>query len=87
MLFEQLIKGGFGPLFFSLINTNMKYLIFLLTLFLYSCSYKADIDIWDRFMDRIDNFKSKDKVSESDQKLIQEATEKEWQEVDKETDK
>ena len=87
MLFEQRIKGGFGPLFFSLINTNMKYLIFLLILFLYSCSYKADIDIWDRFMDRIDNFKSKDKVSESDQKLIQEATEKEWQEVDKETDK
>ena len=84
---KQRIKGGFGPLFFSLINTNMKYLIFLLTLFLYSCSYKADIDIWDRFMDRIDNFKSKDKVSESDQKLIQEATEKEWQEVDKETDK
>ena len=87
MLFEQRIKGGFGALFFSLINTNMKYLIFLLTLFIYSCSYKADIDIWDRFMDRIDNFKSKDKVSESDQKLIQEATEKEWQEVDKETDK
>ena len=87
MLFEQRIKGGFGPLFFGLINTNMKYLIFLLTLFLYSCSYKADIDIWDKFMDRIDNFKSKDKVSESDQKLIQEATEKEWQEVDKETDK
>tara|TARA_Y100000592_G_scaffold8170_1_gene11494 strand:+ start:220 stop:483 length:264 start_codon:yes stop_codon:yes gene_type:complete len=87
MLFEQRIKGGFGPLFFSLINTNMKYLIFLLTLFLYSCSYKADIDIWDRFMDRIDNFKSKDKVSESDQKLIQEATEKEWQDVDKLTDK
>ena len=84
---KQRIKGGFGPLFFSLINTNMKYLIFLLTLFLYSCSYKADIDIWDRFMDRIDNFKSKDKVSESDQKLIQEATEKEWQEVDKQTDK
>ena len=84
---KQRIKGGVGPLFFSLINTNMKYLIFLLTLFLYSCSYKADIDIWDKFMDRIDNFKSKDKVSESDQKLIQEATEKEWQEVDKETDK
>ena len=38
-------------------------------------------------MDRIDNFKKEDKVSKSDQKLIQEATEKEWQEIDKETDK
>ena len=65
----------------------MKYLILIITLSLSSCSYKADIDIWDKFMDRIDNFKSKDKVSESDQKLIQEATEKEWQEVDKQTDK
>ena len=64
----------------------MKYLTILLTFFLVSCS-KSNIDIWDRFMDRIDNFKSKDKVSQSDQKLIQEATEKEWQEVDKETDK
>ena len=43
--------------------------------------------MWDKFMDRIDNFKNKDKVSKSDQKLIQEATEKEWEEVDKETDK
>ena len=61
----------------------MKYLIFLLTLFLTSCSYKADIDIWDKFFDRIDNIKEKDKVSKSDQELIQEATEKEWEEVDK----
>ena len=65
----------------------MKYLTILLTLFLTSCSYKADIDIWNKFMDRIDNFKKQDKVSESDQKLIQEATEKEWEEVDKQTDK
>ena len=65
----------------------MKYLIFLLTLFLTSCSYKAAIDVWNKFMDRIDNFKKQDKVSESDQKLIQEATEKEWEEVDKQTDK
>ena len=61
----------------------MKYLIFLLTLFLTSCSYKADLDIWDKFFDRIDNIKEKDKVSKSDQELIQEATEKEWEEVDK----
>ena len=65
----------------------MKYLTILLTLFLTSCSYKADIDVWNKFMDRVDNFKKKDKVSESDQKLIQEATDKEWEEVDKETDK
>ena len=65
----------------------MKYLIFLLTLFLTSCSYKADIDVWNKFMDRIDNFKKQDKVSQSDQKLIQEATDKEWEEVDKQTDK
>ena len=65
----------------------MKYLTILLTLFLTSCSYKADIDVWNKFMDRIDNFKKQDKVSESDQKLIQEATEKEWEEVDKQTDK
>jgi hypothetical protein len=65
----------------------MRYLTILLTLFLTSCSYKADIDVWNKFMDRIDNFKKQDKVSESDQKLIQEATEKEWEEVDKQTDK
>ena len=65
----------------------MKYLTILLTLFLTSCSYKADIDVWNKFMDRIDNFKKQDKVSQSDQKLIQEATDKEWEEVDKQTDK
>ena len=65
----------------------MRYLTILLTLFLTSCSYKADIDVWNKFMDRIDNFKKQDKVSQSDQKLIQEATDKEWEEVDKETDK
>ena len=65
----------------------MKYLIIILSLFLVSCWYKSDLDVWDKFWDRIDNFKDKDKVSETDQKLIQEATEKEWQEVDKETDK
>ena len=61
----------------------MRYLTILLTLFLTSCSYKADLDIWDKFFDRIDNIKEKDKVSKSDQELIQEATEKEWEEVDK----
>ena len=65
----------------------MKYLTFLLTLFLVSCSYKADIDIWDKFWDKIDNMKEGEQLSESDQKLIIEATEKEWQEVDKQTDK
>ena len=43
--------------------------------------------MWDKLWDKVDNMKEEDKVSESDQKLIQEATEKEWQEVDKETDK
>ena len=65
----------------------MKYLIIIIALTLSSCSNKADIDIWDRFMNRIDNFKNKDKVSDADQKLIQEATEKEWEEVDKQIDK
>ena len=64
----------------------MKYLIIFLSVFIVSCS-KPTIDIWDKFFDRIDNFKKQDKVSESDQKLIQEATEKEWEEVDKQTDK
>jgi len=45
------------------------------------------MDVWDKLWDRVDNMKEEEKVSESDQKLIQEATEKEWQEVDKETDK
>ena len=58
----------------------------LLTFFLVSCS-KQPVDIWGKFWDKIDNIKEEDKVSESDQKLIQEATEKEWQEVDKQTDK
>jgi len=43
--------------------------------------------VWDRLWDKIDNMKEEDKVSESDQKLIQEATDKEWEEVDKQTDK
>ena len=64
----------------------MKYLLIFLTFFIVSCS-KPSIDIWDKFMDRIDNFKNKDKVSESEQKLIQKATDKEWEEVDKQTDK
>ena len=64
----------------------MKYLIILLTFFLVSCS-KPKFDVWDKLWDRIDTIKEEDKVSESDQKLIQEATEKEWEEVDKETDK
>ena len=43
--------------------------------------------MWDKFWDKIDNMKPGDKLTESDQKLIIEATEKEWQEVDKQTDK
>ncbi len=64
----------------------MKYLLILLTIFIVSCS-KPSVSVWDKLWDRIDNMKEEDKVSESDQKLIQEATEKEWQEVDKQTDK
>ena len=37
--------------------------------------------------DRIDNPEEQPKMSESDYKLIEEATEKEWEEVDKQTDK
>ena len=48
----------------------MKYLIIIITLFLSSCSYKPDIDVR-KFRKRIDNFKKQDKVSQSDQKLIQ----------------
>ena len=65
----------------------MKYLIFLFTLFLVSCSYKADLDVWDKFWNKVDSMKPGDKLTDADQKLIIEATEKEWQEVDKETDK
>ena len=51
-----------------------------------SCS-KPNIDVWDRLMDKIDNFKNKDKISQSDQNLVRQATDKEWEEVDKETEK
>ena len=64
----------------------MKYLIILLTFFLISCT-KQPVDIWDKFWHKIDNMKESEQLSESDQKLIIEATEKEWQEVDKQTDK
>tara|TARA_B100000609_G_scaffold171177_1_gene145985 strand:+ start:531 stop:755 length:225 start_codon:yes stop_codon:yes gene_type:complete len=64
----------------------MKYLVILLTFFLVSCS-KPNIDVWDRLMDKIDNFKNKDKISQSDQNLVRQATDKEWEEVDKETEK
>tara|TARA_B100001057_G_scaffold20149_1_gene18645 strand:- start:369 stop:560 length:192 start_codon:yes stop_codon:yes gene_type:complete len=63
----------------------MKHLLILLTLFLVSCS-KPSFDIWDKMWDRIDNG-TKSQVSESDQKLIDEANNKEWEEVDKQTDK
>tara|TARA_Y100001937_G_C6874460_1_gene222036 strand:+ start:258 stop:482 length:225 start_codon:yes stop_codon:yes gene_type:complete len=64
----------------------MKYLVILLTFFLVSCS-KPNIDVWDRLMDKVDNFKKKDKISQSDQNLVRQATDKEWEEVDKETEK
>ena len=64
----------------------MKYLIILLTLFLVSCS-KPNVDVWDTFWDRIDNMKSGKKLSGADSQLIIEETEKEWEEVDKQTDK
>ena len=64
----------------------MKYLLIFLTIFIVSCS-KPSTDIWDRLWDRIDNMQEEEKVSKSDQRLIQEATEKEWEEVDKQTDK
>ena len=64
----------------------MKYLIIILIFFLVSCT-KQPIDIWDKFFDKIDNMKEGEQLSESDQKLIIEATEKELQEVDKQTDK
>ena len=51
-----------------------------------SCS-KPSIDAWDKLWDKIDNMKEGNQLSESDQKLVIEATEKEWEEVDKETDK
>ncbi len=38
-------------------------------------------------MDKVDNFKKKDKISQSDQNLVRQATDKEWEEVDKETEK
>jgi len=57
-----------------------------LTFLLVSCT-KQPVDIWDKFWDKIDNMKEGEQLSESDQKLIIEATEKEWQEVDKQTDK
>ena len=64
----------------------MKYLTIILIFFLISCT-KQPVDVWDKFWDKIDNMKPGDKLTESDQKLIIEATEKEWQEVDKQTDK
>tara|TARA_A100001011_G_scaffold271373_1_gene280588 strand:+ start:205 stop:399 length:195 start_codon:yes stop_codon:yes gene_type:complete len=64
----------------------MRYLLLLLTIFLTSCS-KPTFDIWDKMWDRIDNPEEQPKMSESDYKLIEEATEKEWEEVDKQTDK
>ena len=64
----------------------MKCLLIILTFFLISCS-KPSIDVWDRLWDKVDNMREEDKVSESDKKLIQEATDKEWEEVDKQTDK
>ena len=59
----------------------MKYLLLLLTIFLTSCS-KPTFDIWDKIWDRIDNG-DQSQVSESDKKLILEADNKEWEEVDK----
>ena len=69
-------------------SKNFIIIIFIVLLLsaLSGCS-KPNFDAWDKLWDRIDNMSDEDKVSESDQKLIQEATEKEWEEVDKQTDK
>jgi|TARA_Y100000033_G_scaffold7165_2_gene6017 hypothetical protein len=63
----------------------MKLLIIqiFLILLITGCT-KPSVDIFDKLWDKIDNMKEEDKVSESDQKLIIKATEKEWEDVDKE---
>ena len=71
--------------FSGILNTSMKLLIIqiFLILLITGCT-KPSVDIFDKLWDKIDNMKEEDKVSESDQKLIIKATEKEWEDVDKE---
>ena len=86
MLFEQRIKGGFGPLFFSILNTIMKYLTIIFTLLLLSGCAKTP-DLWDKFWEQVQIKMKSPKVNKSDEKIIQQAVEEEWKEVDNQTDK
>jgi len=78
-------RGGFGlPFTFSgILNTSMKLLLtqIFLILLLAGCT-KPSIDIFDKWWEKVEN---KKKLSSSDQKLIIEAEEKAWEDVDKES--
>ena len=86
MLFEQRIKGGFGPLFFSILNTTMKYLTIIFTLLLLTGCAKTP-DIFDKFWEKVQIKMKSPKVDNSDEKIIKQAEEEEWKKVDNQTDK
>jgi len=91
------IKGGFGPLFFS-INKSMKTIfrsiagIILIGGFIVLLSMGLNAlqepNALDNIEKRLDEAEQKQQVlTEKEKELVQDAQNKEWEEVDKETDK
>jgi len=91
------IKGGFGPLFFS-INKSMKTIlrsiagiiliggfITLLSMGLNALQKPNALENIDKRLDEAE--KKQQVLTEKEKELVQDAQNKEWEEVDKETDK
>jgi len=95
---QNIEKGRFGALFFGLINKVMKniftqYLyIFVFAFIILTLAYvthpKKDPNPLQNIEQKMDEAEEKRSVlTENERKLEQQATEKEWQEVDSTTDK
>ena len=90
-------KGGFGPLFFS-INKSMKTIlrsiagILLIGSFILLLSFVLNSlqkpNALENIEKRLDEAEQQQQVlTEKEKELVQDAQNKEWEEVDKETDK
>jgi len=91
------IKGGFGPLFFS-INKCMKspfkeivgiiLIVAFMTLLSYGLNYLQKPNALENIEKRMDEAQEQESIlTENEKKLKTESQTKEWEEVDKQTDK
>ncbi len=95
---QNIEKGRFGALFFGLINKSMKKLLiqylyifafaFVILALAYATHTKKEPNPLQKIEEKITEAEEKRSVlTENERKLEQQATEKEWQEVDSTTDK